>query len=67
MFLFRKKDKANPCKAKLIEETVDGIVTYTEKGPPHNHIIDIRDVEVKQRMKAAKESARTTGKRQNSR
>lgn len=43
-------------------KTIDGVVTYIENGPPHNHIIDAREVEVRMRMKTAKETARKTGK-----
>lgn len=63
IFIFyRKKDKPLPCKRKLVVKTIDGVVTYIENGPPHNHIIDAREVEVRMRMKTAKQTARKTGK-----
>lgn len=63
IFIFyRKKDKPLPCKRKLVVKTIDGVVTYIEKGPQHNHIIDAREVEVRMRMKTAKETAVKTGK-----
>lgn len=40
----------------------DGTYTYTQKGAPHTHVVDVRDVLVKERMKEAKQIAKTTNK-----
>lgn len=51
------------CKTKLIgKKTENGTIEYKTKGAEHTHILDPRDVEIKNRMKAAKQSAEATKK-----
>lgn len=51
--------KHNDCPAKLISNTDEN--TFVSKGE-HNHLIDIRDVEKKERLLHAKKQAVETGK-----
>lgn len=51
------------CKSKLIgKKNADGTYTYTQKGAPHTHVVDARDVLVKERIKEAKETAKKSNK-----
>lgn len=55
--------KERSCKAKLnVKKTNDGSTTYKENGVPHQHVIDVRDKLVKERLTKAKEAAKTTTK-----
>lgn len=56
--IFYLSKKESGCQAKLTgKKNSDGTFTYTRNKHEHTHIIDIRDVEVKKRVKAAKEKA----------
>lgn len=47
------------CKKKLIaKRNADGTYSYKSKGVQHTHLIDIRDSQVKERMKEAKKKAK---------
>lgn len=55
--------KTKACKVKLtVKKKEDGSFDYKLNGAVHTHIVDPRDVEVKNRIKAAKNSAETSNK-----
>lgn len=54
--------KERNCKAKLTEKKTENGSTYKTNDVSHQHVIDVRDKLVKERLDKAKESAKMTTK-----